>query len=362
MIYGGNIARATKRKASVLRAPNHRLEVTWFNGWHPALNEALQSLPENDACPHELFRLLIQTSSSAPKRVALISKRGVPIAVAGLRQIGPLSWEPVTTWIIPGVVFPARSGYLIPELEALKVDLRLAWWRIDSPPSPGQWMRSLKRTPTRGIRCADDLELYWRKSGHLNTVRQCRKRCRDFTLTINAPGAAEWTIRHWGERWGSHPDGVTDRIVNARYLENRGRYYSFLLLDADKPVVGHGFSLHRRDLVWRATYRDRAYDRIGVGTDLLDLAFHWAAEAGLEKIDLDVASHSKTRWAPQDGQVLEFVTCPEHLWLPNRLTGLCAIPGRPQAPRSVFKCATSSEMYKDEIVYNRRLSRITAGN
>jgi hypothetical protein len=68
MIYGGNIARATKRKAAMVAAPNHRLEVTWFNGWHPALDEALQSLPENDACPHELFRLLVQTSSSAPKR------------------------------------------------------------------------------------------------------------------------------------------------------------------------------------------------------------------------------------------------------------------------------------------------------
>ena len=50
-------------------AQDNKLDVAWFDDWHPALDEALKSLPELDTCSHELFRLLIQNRSAAPKKV-----------------------------------------------------------------------------------------------------------------------------------------------------------------------------------------------------------------------------------------------------------------------------------------------------
>ncbi len=120
-MIGNSIVRTLGIKER-LRAPYNGLRVKWFDSWHPVLDEALASLPETSACPHELYRQLVQNPGSMRKRTALITERGQPAAVVGLRQRGRHSWEPVTQWIIPGAIFPAKPGYWIPALEALGID------------------------------------------------------------------------------------------------------------------------------------------------------------------------------------------------------------------------------------------------
>ena len=301
-----------------LLSPLSGLSATWFNGWHPVLDEALQSLPEAETCPHELFRLLIQNPSPVRKLSVLVTKQGAPVAVAGLRQKGRYSWEPITQWILPGTVFPVKPDYLIPSLEAIGSEVWVAWWRMESSPPPSRMMRCLESTPTYRLHFSADYESYWRESGHWNTVRRCRKRCSDFTLVVNAPGSAEWTIANWEAHWRTDPTvvdpSVSDRIVAAKYLENQGRHYSFWLLDQQRPVAGHTFIRHHNDLVWQVTYRDPSYDWHGAGTRLMDLAFSWAALAGFQTIDMGGQHEYKIRWAPEEGERWWFSVCPEPLY------------------------------------------------
>ncbi|MBE7554328.1 MAG: hypothetical protein HS126_25010 [Anaerolineales bacterium] len=151
----------------------------------------------------------------------------------------------------------------MPAIEALGVEVFVTWRRMESPPPPSQLIRFKETIPVYQISCSDDFEGYWRQSGHWNTVNKCRKRCKDFTFAVNAPGAAEWIIRNWGPTWERKPVVVNDSILVAKYLENQGRCYSLVLLDQDKLVAGHTFFTHRNDIVWVHTYRDPAYDAQG---------------------------------------------------------------------------------------------------
>ena len=297
-------------------ARSNGLKVTWFDNWHAVLDEALDSLPEMEACPHDLFRRLVQTHGAAQKRAALVTEHGSPVAIVGLRKIGRYRHELVTWVIVPDSIFPAQSGYLIPALEALGVETIVGWRRMDSAPPPSPLMRNRELIPVHQMQCSADFEEYWRTSasGHWNTIKKCRKRCQDLVFAVNTPGAAEWTIQNWGKTWNMEPVLLEDSLMIARYLENRGRHYTFLLLDQGKPVAGHTFVPHRNDFVWQQTYRDPAYDSHGVGTRLMDLTFHWAAEAGFETIDLGGRHEYKSRWAPPDGELWIFTICPEPLF------------------------------------------------
>lgn len=298
--------------------PYNELKVTWFDSWHPALDEALRTLPEMEACSHELFRLLIQNPTSVHKRIALITRQGVPIAVAGLRQRGRYSWEPVTQWIIPGAVFPAQSECLIPALEAIRSEVWVAWWRMENSPPPSRLMRYMESTPTYRMRCSDDFEQYWRKNGFFKNIRNMRNRCQDFVLTVNAPGAAEWVIKNWGAKWlddsalGS--PSLSDRILAAKYMESCGRHYTLTLLDQDTPIGGTTNTVHKNDLVAGVLYREPQYERQGVGIRLIDLVFSFAAENGFEMFDMGGGHDYKKQWAPQEGERWWFNISPEPLY------------------------------------------------
>jgi GNAT superfamily N-acetyltransferase len=301
-----------------LLAPYNGLKVDWFDGWHPILDEALQSLPEMETCPHELFRLLIENPGPARKRSALVTERGVPVAVVGLRQRGRYSWEPVTQWITPGAVFPAKPGYLMSALESLRIEVWVAWWRMASPPPASQLMRYLESTPTYRLSCSGDCERYWRETGHFKTIRRIRNRCRNYTLAINAPGSAEWTIRNWEAKWRPDPATVdpslTDRIIAANYLEGQGRYYTLTLLDGDVRIGGATMTVHHGDAVAGVLHRDLEYRRQGVGDRLIDLSFTFAAERGFETFDIGGGHHYKSHWARQEGERWWFNICPEPLY------------------------------------------------
>jgi hypothetical protein len=305
-----------------LLAPYNGLKVAWFDTWHPALDEALRSLPEMETCPHELFRLLTQNHSSAPKKTALVTERGVPVAVVGLRHKGRRAWEPVTQWIAPGALFPAMPGYCLPALEALRIDVWIAWWRMEQQPPPSRLIRFMESAPTYRLHLPEEFEEYWRENGYFKTIRRVRNRCRDLTLETNAPGSAEWTIRNWEARWRRDPAiadaSLSDRLLAAEYLENRGQYHTLQLSDRGTPIGGATIMVHHKVLVAGVLYRDPNYDHYGVGDRLIDLSFTFAVENGFETFDIGGGHEYKKRWAKQEGERWLFDLCPEPLFRAKR--------------------------------------------
>jgi ribosomal protein S18 acetylase RimI-like enzyme len=103
---------------------NRGLHVNWFDDWCTVLDNALRELPEMENCPHELFRLTMQSPSSTRKRTALVTEGDGAVAVVGLRQEGK-HWVPAMQGIVPGAIAPARDGFLSRSLRALGVDVRI---------------------------------------------------------------------------------------------------------------------------------------------------------------------------------------------------------------------------------------------
>jgi hypothetical protein len=299
-------------------APYNGLKVHWFDNWHASLDEALNTLPELDACPHELFRLLIQNSGPSRKRIALITEHGTPVSVVGLRQKGRFSWEPVMQWIVPGEPFPSKSGYSMRAMEALNMEVWVAWWRVENPPPSSLLVRYLESTPTYRMHASDNLEDYWRETGQFKTIRRIRNRCKDLTLFFNKPGYAEWTIRNWEAKWrqmGVMPDpSLADRILAANYLEASKRYYTFTLFDGEIPAGAATMMAHRNDLVAGVLYYEPQYRKLGIGNRLIDIFFSFGVENGFETIDIGGGHEYKKNWAPQSGQRWWFHICPEPLY------------------------------------------------
>jgi hypothetical protein len=287
------------------------LKTKCFDDWEPELDEVLQCLPATDVFPHELFRSLMKMASCpGKKQLILVLDRGEPVALVGLKNRWG-GWEPVTQWIVPGVIFPVkREEYIGKVLAALGLRIRIAWWRWDAPPPPVSWIKSLVSTPTYGTRCAGNFEEYWRETDFFKNVRNYRNRCRGFHLSVNLPGSREWTITKWSAKW--HPQGaaempdLADRLLASEYLEKRGLYHTLSLVDADELVAGLSFLIHRNTAVAQVNYRVPSYDRHGVMTRLMDLSFYWAREKGFETIDLGGSFDYKEKWAPKNGEKWEF--------------------------------------------------------
>ncbi len=290
--------------------------VGWFDRWYDVLDNALFELPEMKDCPHELFRLVVQNPSSTRKRVALVMDRDRPLAVVGLREKGRY-WVPVMQEIIPAAIAPARDGHLFRALEALRTDVRIAGWPTEPP--TGSPVRNPISVPVFKIDCRGDFEKHWRKSTHARDVRLARRRTEAFTFEVDRPGSAELIIAKWEERWRDHPDQQTitasDLILAAEYLQQRGRWHSFLILDGDVPAAGAGCFATADELMYAVNIRDTTYDSHSVGTRLTDLMVGWAADHGFAKFDLGGWYPYKARWGPQDGERWEFRICPlrQHL-------------------------------------------------
>ncbi|BDV43042.1 hypothetical protein GURASL_19650 [Geotalea uraniireducens] len=300
---------------SVLR---NDYKVVWFDRWERSIDEALQSLPEMDACPHALYRLLIENSGPCRKRTALVLARDEVLAVVGLRWQWQ-RWDPIMNWIVPGCPFPVRDGYFFKVLEALGVESKVALWRCESlleHAEEQQIVRSFHRSPTHKLQLAGPVEEYWKKSGSFyKTVRNIRNRCKDYVLEVNPVGAAEWTIKHWGGKWQLTPDAqfndLSDRLIVARYLEEEGQYFTIMLLADGEPVAGFSSLVHRNDLVCQYNYRLPEHDKAGVGVYIYDRVAHWAKDAGFAVMDIGGGHDYKDRWAPLDGEKMEIDICPE---------------------------------------------------
>ena len=321
-MLGSSWAKTTaKRLLRAKAAASQGLKTKFFDYWHPELDEALQCLPETDIFPHELFRLLMKMSNPMKKQLILVTDHNEPVALAGLRNRWGY-WEPVTQWIVPGVLFPVKEGYLARVLPALGVEMQIAWWRWETPPPHNRWILNARSEPIYAARCTEDYEKHWRKSSLLRNVRSIRNRCAGFDIKVNLPGSTEWTIRNWDAKWCpqgiAHVPDLDERLLTVQYLEKKGLYYTLSLLDQDKIVAGLTFIIHRNDAVSHHTYRNQEYNRHGVMTRLWDYSFPWAKEMGFDYVELGGSFDYKREWAPQHGEKWKFDVCPGNVLLEKR--------------------------------------------
>jgi hypothetical protein len=276
------------------------LEARDFTGWGPELDAALETLPQAPNCPGDLLRLLCEPRQDTPKRIVLLTERGAPVAVVPLRFTA-WGWEPVTTWIVPGPPFPVRDGDLVRALRAVGLPMKIAWWRCPAPIPEGRGIACVKATPTHQIALGSDFEQYWRSMGRLKDIKQARKRCNQFQLSVDPPDGAGWTIRNAGVKWHI-PGGITEDLVTAaEWLEACGGHHTLLLCEGDRPVAGMSCHVDQGDLVGHTTFRDPNANWFCAGVFLMDRLTVWAAQRGFARLDLGGGFEYKARWAPEAG-------------------------------------------------------------
>lgn len=283
--------------------------IQWFDRWEPAIEDALCELPSSGYCPTDLLRELFEVSLSQ-KRLALVAEAGEPLAVVPLKHVYG-RWRLLTTWMLPSTLFPARPGQHIRALAALGMPVFVQWWRHRGATPRHVAIREYRDIPAHRIECAAEDEAHWRKTGLLKTIRRSRKRCTHLRTEINRAGAARWTIEHWGRHWAADGQaslpGTEELLAVARYWEPRGRHVTISLADGDEIAAAVTLFVHDDDLVAMCNYRRREYDRMLVGTRVLDAAHQWALATGKASIDFGSEHEYLRRWAPADGTVSEFV-------------------------------------------------------
>ena len=293
-----------------------RVELHSFNTWCRTLDEAVKFLPEDSDWPHELYILLVEQVPLRKKRIVMWTEGDTPIGVVAFVQNVVGNWEPVTQWIVPGLIGPVASTPLGDLLVRLPFRTHIAWWRMDDSIPQGGNVREVKETPTYGMSCSTDFEAFWKQTGLLRTVRKARNRCEKLTIAINAPGAIDWVIErsenHWRVVEGQPLSWQLPlKIMVAKYLEAQGKHITLTLQDGTKFVSGEAILVHRREMVAVHAFRDRDYDDMAVGTRSLELAFQWARDNGLVGVDIGGGyDHYKKRWAPMGGSKAKLLISP----------------------------------------------------
>jgi len=287
--------------------------VSWYDDWCGDLDAALRALPEVEACPHELFRILARPRGGVRKRIALVHENGAPLAVIALRRRFDL-WESVCDGVVPHA-FAAMRPARWDTAAALGCLVHVNEWAGAPPATAGS--REIK--PRYRVATNTDFDALWKQQHNAESVARARNRCdKDggFAFEIDGDNAAEWVIENWRDRWADDRFGeaqtAEDAIEAARYLRTQGRYHAFRLLHHDQPVAGITMLAADGVLHFMNSYRNDAYDRFGVGTRLFELFFRWAASSPYRMVDMGAGDY-KERWAPQDGEVTSFLLGPIHL-------------------------------------------------
>jgi hypothetical protein len=287
------------------------LKARFFDNWESDLDHALRHLPEHELLSHQAFRaLMLSEADRAKRKLALVTDRGEPVAVVGLKNRQGW-WEPVTQWIIPGVLFPVKSSDAIAAvLAALQLEIRIGWWRWEIPPPEAGWIKDVVSMPSHGSALDESVEKYWRDTDFFKDVRYFRNRCRGMSLGVNLAGARERTIRSWSAKWSrdgaQELPGLTDRLLITEELEKRGKFFTLSLLDGEAPAAEWNVLVHRGDLVAYLNYRNPKYDRQGAMTHLMDRSITWAIENRFTRIDVGGSYDYKKAWFPVNGLKWEF--------------------------------------------------------
>lgn len=296
----------------------HRLRVEWYERWSAALEDASRLLPPIASCPPDLFRLLAERRGTMRKSIALVLERGEPVAILPLRRRYEVH-ESVCDGIVPDAFAMMQPGRWDAAL-ALGRLVKVNEWAGEAPAAAKQ--REIK--PRYRVACDTDFDALWKDHHNAESVARARNRCvKDggFEFEVDAPGAAEWIVRGWQERWAGDRFGeaqIADDIVEAaRFLSHAGRYHAFRLLHRGAPVAGLTMLAHDGTLYFMNSHRDEGYDRFGVGTRLFELFFRWTGGSPYRTVDMGSGAY-KERWASEDGSVVSFMLAPAHLRLAFR--------------------------------------------
>lgn len=302
-----------ERLTTSLPVGSRRLAVQWHDNWSSTLDDALRRLPEADACPHDLFRVLAQPRGDLPKRLALVLEAGDPVAMIALRRRFDL-WESVCDGILPhtfAAMRPARWDAALALGRLIKVN---EWPGAPPPLAANHEVKPRYRVPSNV-----DFDALWKRQHNAESVARARNRCAregGFTFEVDGDDAIEWIVAGWRDRWAEDRFGearfAADIIEAAQYLRARGRYHAFRLLHEDRPAAGITMLAHDGVLYFMNSHRDDAYERFGVGTRLFELFFRWTATSKYRMVDMGAGAY-KERWAPSDGEVSSFFIAPWHL-------------------------------------------------
>lgn len=294
------------------------LKVRWFDRWDSALGLALAELPDSSECSREMFAALLTNPSAARKCAAAVFQNDRPVAVIGLRKTGPLKWDTIGGGgVAPRFLGHSMAGWFFPALASLGLNVHIS---TQPEQAPARWVRSVEPHQVYSLSIDGDYESYWRDSGHHKTVRQARIRTRGFSVEIDAPGAAEWTIRGWADHWRSgRTVSWEDLVVAADHYGRAGRFHTVRLMDGREPIAGNTFLVENKGLLAVTTFMKQEYRDLKVGTRALDAAFQWAASEGFKRVDLGVGHEYKARWAPPSGLRWSCDVRPWHMHASARL-------------------------------------------
>lgn len=304
--------------ASEREARRPHLRVRWFETWRPELDAALRQLPEMETCPNELFGLLVRNGSAAKKRIALVSERGRPTAVIGLRR-RRFAWASVCDGVIPGAIAPAAPGRLWDSIAALGKFVWVNDWTGPLPRHPNVFCD--ESLPVYRFSTDVDLDAFWSERGNVNALKKARRRCEraggTMEFEVDHPDAARWILDGWERDWCDDPWvehlSASDLRIAAAYLGARGMQHTFRLLHDGRPVVGFTAFAGGDTLYPQHSHRDPAYDRLGVGVRLDEMFFRWTQTTHYRTVDLGGGFAYKARWAVQDAVRTRFAIAPRHL-------------------------------------------------
>jgi hypothetical protein len=287
------------------------LKTASFSEWNGVLEQALRLLPENWEGAHDFY----ETLGRAPirKRIELVTRSDEPVAIVGLVPSYVAGvWQPLTEWIAPALVCPARPELFWQALQATNLSIRLGW-RHQTLRLDRSVIRDSNLKDTYSVKFPFDYRAYWKTSG--NGVNKNQKRCKHFTVKMDQPGTAEWVLTNWKRHWEPEHDGseVRLRLAGATWLEAHGQHHTMVMYDGDTPIAGHtiastpGGQVH----LWQVSYKDPAYDSLSPGTALLGYLFEWIERNHPTSIfDLGLDHAYKLKWAPVRGQHLDVTVSP----------------------------------------------------
>lgn len=278
-----------------------------FGGWSQTLVDAANHLPEDTDWPHELYILLAENVPREARRLVMWTERDIPIGIAAFAQDTRGTWEPVTQWLVPGMLGMSAAPRIGSLIARLPFPADVAWWRMLEPVPAGGNIRMVAEEPTFGMSCSADFEAYWKQTDQFRAIRKARDRCKHLTVSVNPPGAREWVLqqseRHWRPRGHIAPSHqLRNRLLATRYMETLGKSVTIALQDGAQFVAAELCIVHRRELVMWNTFRDRRYDDCGLGNRGMELAYYWARNNNLVGVDIGGGfRHYKSRWAPKSG-------------------------------------------------------------